>query len=47
MFMLWFLLFHKSLEVREDVSVDRRVGVWIVKVEYEGYGGESRARVRD
>ena len=46
--MLWqkFLLFHESLEVRKDVSVDGRVGVPIVKGKREGYRDEGKTKVQ-
>ena len=46
--MLWlnFVLFHESLEVRKDVSVDGRVGVRIVKGKREGYRDEGKTKVQ-
>jgi len=46
--MLWlkFLLFHESLEVQKDVSVNGRVGVRTIKVKHEGYRDEGKTKVR-
>lgn len=35
-------LFHESSEVRKDVSIDGRMGVWSVKGTLQGHGNEER-----
>ena len=46
--MLWlkFPLFHESLELRKDVSVNGRVGVRTIKGKREGYRDEGKTKVR-
>ena len=46
--MLWlkFLLFLESSEVRKDVPVNGRGGVWTVEGKHKGYRGVDKTKVR-
>ena len=37
--------FHESSGVRKDVSIDGRMGVWIVKAKLQGNGNEVKTGV--